>query len=252
MTPPPPIPAATLILFRARPGAPPDLLMVERSAAMAFAAGAMVFPGGRVDPGDHALAARCPAWPADEAAARIAAIRETIEEAGLAVGLNPAPAPAILARLRAGLHAGDPFDRLLDDAGVSLDLGRLEPFARWRPAHRLSRVFDTRFYLAEVAANGAAASVDHGENVRLVWTGAAAMLREAEAGRASLIYPTRRNLERLARFADHAAAVADARAHPIRTIVPQVERRDGIDQLCIPDDLGYPVTAEPVDAVLRG
>ena len=40
------IPAATLILVRDRDGAPPDLLMVERAEGMAFAAGALVFPGG--------------------------------------------------------------------------------------------------------------------------------------------------------------------------------------------------------------
>jgi 8-oxo-dGTP pyrophosphatase MutT (NUDIX family) len=43
------IPAATLILVRDRDGAPPDLLMVERAEGMAFAAGALVFPGGRID-----------------------------------------------------------------------------------------------------------------------------------------------------------------------------------------------------------
>ena len=51
-----PIPAATLVIFRDRPDAPPELLMVERAKAMAFAGGAMVFPGGRIDPGDHILA----------------------------------------------------------------------------------------------------------------------------------------------------------------------------------------------------
>ena len=43
------IPAATLILVRDRPEGPPDLLMVERAEGMAFAAGALVFPGGRID-----------------------------------------------------------------------------------------------------------------------------------------------------------------------------------------------------------
>src|SRR6185369_8831284 len=81
-----PVPAATLVVFRrAAGGGPPELLMVERSAGMRFAAGAAVFPGGRIDPADHELAdMAAPAHlPRDEAAARIAAIRETLEEAGL-------------------------------------------------------------------------------------------------------------------------------------------------------------------------
>ncbi len=38
------IPAATLILVRERGAGAPELLMVERAAGMAFAAGAWVFP----------------------------------------------------------------------------------------------------------------------------------------------------------------------------------------------------------------
>ena len=78
-----PIPAATIVVFRDRAGQPPELLIVERAAGMAFAGGALVFPGGRIDPGDHALGAALPG-DADENAARVAAIRETIEEAGVA------------------------------------------------------------------------------------------------------------------------------------------------------------------------
>ena len=51
------IPAATLILVRERASGPPELLMVERSGGMAFAAGALVFPGGRVDAGEDVVTA---------------------------------------------------------------------------------------------------------------------------------------------------------------------------------------------------
>ena len=53
---------------------------------MAFAAGALVFPGGRIDEADRKLAERLNAD-----AARIAAIRETVEETAIAVGLAPIP-----------------------------------------------------------------------------------------------------------------------------------------------------------------
>lgn len=244
-----PIPAATLILFRDCRGGPPDVLMVERAKAMAFAAGAMVFPGGRIDPGDHALAAMI--GEGEDIAAHIAAIRETIEEAGIAIGLTPPPTPAQVAEIRTRLHAGAPFAAILGDLDLGIDPDALVPFARWLPDHPGIRIFDTLFYIARAPAD-AAPSVDETETVRLVWTSAAAMLGDADAGRATIIYPTRRNLERLARFADYDAAVADARKHPIRTITPHVENRDGVAYLCIPDDLGYPVTAEPIEAVRRG
>src|SRR3546814_11885641 len=77
--------------MRPAPGGGPDeILMVKRSAAMVFAAGAVVFPGGRIDPDDHVVAARH-GFAADDidGAARVAALRETLEETGLAVCWPP-------------------------------------------------------------------------------------------------------------------------------------------------------------------
>ena len=244
-----PIPAATLIVLRDRIDGPPDLLMVERAKAMAFAGGAMVFPGGRIDPGDHALAALLGGY--DDAPARIAAIRETIEEAGIAIGLVPQPSPERVATIRARLHAGDAFAAILSDEALTPDLDALVPFARWLPSHPTMRIFDALFYLA-AAPDHAIATVDETENVRLSWTSAAALLAEADAGRATIIYPTRRTLERLALFGGYDDAVAQAAAHPVRTITPFVADRDGVPHLCIPDDLGYPVTGEPMTGAIRG
>lgn len=244
---PPAIPAATLVIFRDSHDGPPELLMVERAKAMAFAAGALVFPGGRVDPGDHALAALL-GRDDDETAARVAAIRETIEEVGVPIALDPRPAD--ITPIRAALHAGAPFASALGRTRLVLDT--LAPFARWRPAHAHARIFDTRFYLARLPDGTSAATVDATENTRLVWATAVDILAEADAGRATIIFPTRRNLERLARFASLDDAVADARAHPVRTITPWIETRDGVEHLCIPDDLGYPVTAEVLRDAVRG
>ena len=225
--------------------------MVERAAAMAFAAGALVFPGGRIDEEDRVLAAGCGGDP-DEAAARIAAIRETIEEAGIAIGLDPLPTASQIAAMREALHAGDAFAAVLTMAGTGLALDDLVPFARWRPAHRERRIYDTRFYLARLPAGAPFASVDATENVRLLWASADAILAECDAGDAHVIFPTRRNLERLASFADIDAAEADAVAHPVEVVTPWIETREDIAYLCIPEGLGYPVTAEVLASAMRG
>lgn len=247
----PAIPAATLVVFRDLPGGPPDLLIVERARAMAFAGGALVFPGGRIDPEDTALA-KLHAPDDPHGAARIAAIRETIEEAGIATGVNPLPDAAQLADLRRGLHAGAAFGALLHQAGLSLALDAIVPFARWRPAHAHMRIFDTMFFLTALPPGAPTPVVDHTENSRVFWMNAQGVLDEADAGRATIIFPTRRNLERLAPFDSFAAAVSDARAHPVETVTPWVEDRDGVPHLCIPDHLGYPVTAEPMSGAMRG
>ncbi|HEX8363998.1 MAG TPA: NUDIX hydrolase [Allosphingosinicella sp.] len=244
---PEPIPAATLVLMRG--GSPPELLMMERAATMAFAAGALVFPGGRIEPGDHDAAAALPHVP--DAAARIAAIRETIEETGVAAGLSPAPDAATAAALREALSGGAPFAALVEDCGLRLDLEALTPFARWCPNFRETRRFDTLFFLAEAPAGLAGASADATESVRTFWASASDVLAEVDAGRAHVIFPTRRNLERLARFSSIDEARADAAAHPVRKITPWVEERGGAPHVCIPADAGYPVTSEPLETARR-
>ncbi|EQB13346.1 NUDIX domain-containing protein [Sphingobium lactosutens] len=246
-------PAATVVIVRDRPGKAAELLMMERAATMAFAAGALVFPGGAVDEADQVLAARYETGlPLDEVAARIAAIRETIEEAGLAIAITGDVDQAMILRLRDGLQDGALLGDLLDRHNLGLDLGALTPFARWHPSpfDHATRVFDARFYLAR-APEGQFATVDSSENVRLFWSSAADTLALCDAGKGRVIYPTRRNLERLAAHRDFADLLSHAAAFPVEKIQPWHEDRDGVPHLCIPDHLGYPVTAEPTDRVQR-
>jgi 8-oxo-dGTP pyrophosphatase MutT (NUDIX family) len=245
--------AATVVIVRDRPDGPPDILMMERASTMAFAAGALVFPGGGVDAHDHALAARIDhKLELDEAASRIAAIRETIEESGLAVGLAGAVDGAVVLAIRQGLLNGAVLGDLLDAHELALALDELTPFARWHPApfERARRVYDTRFYLAR-APDAQEAMVDATENVHLFWSSAAATLARCDAGDGHVIFPTRRNLERLALAGSHADLVAHAAAHPVEKVRPWMEDRDGEPHLCIPDHLGYPVTSEPLRQVRR-
>ena len=251
---PPAIPAATVVVFRRDPaGGPAQLLMVERSASMSFAGGAAVFPGGRIDPADHTLAARLATGlePFD-AAARIAAVRETLEETGLVIAVStPVDAGEAIAARALLLESGALAD-VLDRFGWVLALDRLVPWARWLPKHHRMRIFDTHFYLADLGTGAVEIEVDATENHHLFWASAAEALDLAEAGSIQLIFPTRRNLERLAQFPSFAQAHAHAEATPAVTITPWIEQRDGRPWLVIPTDAGYPVDGEPVGSVQRG
>ena len=250
-----PIPAATLVIFRkGRTGPTPQILMTVRSRTMRFAGGMAVFPGGRVDPQDRVLAsALAPAEREDDVAHRIAAIRETLEETGLALGLKGEmdAARAVAAR-RMLLETGE-LQPVLEAFGLALDLDALTPFARWLPlglAH--NRIFDTMFYLADLGTGAVEIEVDETENTRLFWVTAAEALAMADRGDIGLIFPTRRNLERLAQFGSFQEARDHAARTPVRAITPEViEDGDG-RFLTIPDDLGYPVTREQLDAAMRG
>lgn len=247
------IPAATVVVFRrAADGGAPELLMITRSRAMAFAGGAAVFPGGRVDPADRALAEAIGAADPDEAAHRIAAIRETLEETGLAIGLAGPVTGAGAQRARAMLQECEDLAPVLQKMGWSLDLEELVPFARWHPKNeRLPRVFDTRFYLTDLGTGAVEVEVDATENTRLFWVSATEALERTHRGEMTVIYPTRRNLERLAQFEDFAQARAHAEAFPVRTITPWLEERDGLRWLAIPRDAGYPVDGEPLESAHR-
>ena len=245
-----PIPAATLVVVREGAGdGPPQLLMVERASGMAFAGGALVFPGGRIDEGDRLLAE--PFGLAD-GGARVAAIRETIEETAVAVGIEPLPSFTDAIALQRALVADRPFGELLGEAGLKLDLAALTPLARWLPNFHVTRRFDTLFFLAAAPAGDWRPTVIPGECSGADWLTAADALERERSGDARLIFPTRRNLERLAMHDSIAAMRADAQAHPIEPITPWVEEHDGEKFVTIPGDRGYPVTREKLDDLWRG
>ena len=241
------IPAATLILVREPPAGAPELLMVERAGGMAFAAGALVFPGGRIDDADRQLGQQRGVDPA-----AVAAIRETIEETAVPAGLSPTPDPAAARGLQDALVADRPFDELLRESGLELDAGSLTLFARWVPKFHAVRRFDTLFFIARCPPGDWEPRVIEGECNGASWLTAHEILERDECGEARLIFPTRRNLERLAQHSSYAEICADAAAHPVEPVTPWVEERGGERFITIPDHLGYPVTEERLAGLWRG
>lgn len=241
------IPAATLVVWRDSVSGP-EILVVERSAGMAFAAGAIVFPGGRIDDCDRSIAG---ALNRPGEAAKVTAVRETIEESAIVAGLTSIVDPALGRRLQDELLSGVDFAELLASHGLGIDFDALTPFARWMPAFKHARRFDTLFYLVEAPSGQWTPNPQPGECVAAEWASPADLLERIDRGDASAIFPTKRNLERLAAQRSLDAALADARAHSLDTIVPWIEDIDGEPHVRIPDDRGYPVTSEPLSTAFR-
>lgn len=247
MTSDAPIPAATLVVWNDSPHGP-EILVVERSAKMAFAAGAIVFPGGRVDPLDRTLAA---AYGRPDDAAKVSAIRETIEETGVAPAVRGLTDERIGRELQKALHEGANFAELLSHAELELDLDALTVFARWMPAFKQPRKFDTLFYLVPAPTGVWHPHPQEGECVAAEWASPSILLERIDRGEASAIFPTKRNLERLAQHGSLDSALTDARHHSIETIIPWVEDIDGAPHVRIPEGRGYPVISEPLATAFR-
>lgn len=241
-----PIPAATLILVRdTADGA--ELLMVERAEGMAFAAGALVFPGGRIDQADRDLGEGLGIDPEI-----VAAVRETVEETAVPVGLRPLPSAGLAFELQQALIADEAFAELLETHALAIDCASLVPFARWVPKFHAVRRFDTLFYVARCPPGEWTPNVIAGECAAAAWVRAPEVLGREQRGEARLIFPTRRTLERLALFASFEQIRADALAHAIEAITPWVEERGGEKFITIPAHLGFPVTEERLDGLWRG
>ena len=245
-----PRPAATVVLVRddpaARAGRPLQVFLQRRVAGMVFAGGMTVFPGGGVDPGDHAAAASWAGPPPADWAARFghddeslaaalvqAAVRETFEECGVLLagpGAVPAGARADLLARRATLA------QVLDAAGLPLRADLLRAWARWITPVGPPKRYDTAFLVAAVPG-GQVADARTTEAVEATWWSPGAALAAGERGEITLMAPTQRTLEELAGHADAAAVLAAADARPIEPVRP-VPRPDG-SGVWLPGDPEY-------------
>jgi 8-oxo-dGTP pyrophosphatase MutT (NUDIX family) len=239
--------ASTVIVFRKSLAGPPEILMARRSKTLSFAASAVVFPGGKIAAADLRLADGD-----EERAARIAVVRETIEETGLVLCVNGAVSAEQAALARAMLVEVEDLAPVLERFGWSLDTQGLVTFARWLPNFKPGRIFDTRFYLADLGTGSVELAPDHGENTQLFWISAVSALEQVEQGELKAIYPTRRNLERLAQFDSFEATCNHTLSIPDAIISPWIEQGDECEMLCIPDGLGYPVTSAPLSQISVG
>lgn len=248
-----PLPAATVLLLRDRADGM-EVFMIVRHHDSDFAAGALVFPGGRVDPEDHAIAADAtlfPPQPAVDAAAaalRVAAMRETFEECGILLArargesalVGAARLQSIEKAHRAAMTHGErTFLAVLESEALTLAPDALVHFAHWITPEGTPKRFDTHFYLAP-APDDQVALHDGTEAVDSVWIAPGTALAHTEAGMYKLVFPTQMNLRKLARHGRAEAAMTAARASRVVTVLPKVERTTaGTRTLRLPLEADY-------------
>ena len=244
--------AATIALLRDGVGGP-EVYLLRRVRAMAFAGGMHVFPGGSVDPADAtahvAWAGPAPAeWAqafgCDEPLARAlvcAAVRETFEESGVLLA-GPSP-DEVMADVstdeweaeREALEAREhSLSELLERRSLVLRSDLLRPLAHWITPELEPKRFDTRFFVARMPAGQVCREVG-GEADHRVWVRPA----DALAQGLQMLPPTARTLEDLAGHPDVDSVLAVERT--MSPILPKVVvGSDDEVAFLLPGDAGYP------------
>ena len=174
--------------------------VLVRNAALEFAPGATVFPGGAVDPVDHEQAWAATSVGYDKAGADahletegglaywVAAARECFEEVGVLLGRPGVPDRSVT------------FAAHLDLGHVP-DMSNMWYFGHWVTPEGAPRRYDTRFFIA-IVGDDCEPDPDRGELISGRWIRPADALVEFESGQIDLIDPTMRTLMVLGKVDD--------------------------------------------------
>lgn len=221
----PAILAASVIVCRDDPF---EILLLRRNTNSSFVPDAWVFPGGALDDADRAIAAAGAADPF-QAALKVCAIRETLEECGLWLGDDVGDVAVLRARLVEDVSA---LAEQTDSITAALD--RLTLTSHWITPLGVPKRFDTWFYLAKAPAAGVA-TVDQRETVEALWITPDTALQRNRDGELSMVFPTIKNIEALAGYTSFAALVADRTGAEIPAIQPLLVRDGDRKKLVLPD-----------------
>src|SRR3712207_4928669 len=166
-----------------------EVLLVRRTPKARFMGGVWVFPGGAVDAGE------------DE---RDAALRETQEEAGVAID----------------------------------DRDALVRFSQWITPAMVKIRFDTHFFLAPVPPD-AEPAIDGEEIVDVGWFTPAGALEAYARDKLPLVFPTIKHLEQLASFATADELLEHARGKTVVPVEPKVIMGGETARVVLPGEPGW-------------
>ncbi|UTW46151.1 NUDIX hydrolase [bacterium SCSIO 12696] len=203
-TPVPAKPAASVIFLRdSMEGV--ELLVARRNPQLRMAGNFWVFPGGALEKADWDQAQAVN--PDDELLPyRIAAVRETMEEVGLAI-----------------------------------EAASLQYIAHWVAPDNMAVRFDTRFFVVQTPADQKA-KVDGSELVELRWLSPEEFVTKGKQGDYLMMLPTLANALRLVGFATVTELLAEFAVQTIEPIKPELSFGNGKAVAKVPAELGLGLT----------
>lgn len=193
--------------------------MMERPARGYFG-GLWVFPGGGVEKIDgSALARSAVNLPAEteDVVWRVAALRETTEEVGVAVVESDASTSALVPMVASGQEV---FGQI-KSSGHRFDGAGLRLLSQWVTPRQAPTRFDARFYVT-VVDDDPRLVLQKGEVMAAEWVTPTRALDRYDDGNWKMVTPTLHHLRWLSRFErvdDMWAAAADASGARVEPIV---------------------------------
>jgi 8-oxo-dGTP pyrophosphatase MutT (NUDIX family) len=256
--------AATVILARDGGAGQYEVFLMRRHQNQAFLGGAHVFPGGRLDESDcdpelfrHTRGLSEPessrllqedGIPGARAVGLfLAAIRETLEEAGVLLACGGAEVGHVgaerLMYYRHALHRREiTLREMAEREKLVFDLELLTPFAHWITPEIESKRFNTRFFVARLP-EGQTPVHDNMELTESRWMTPTEAMERHEAGEIVLMPPTLKNMEELSVHRTVAELFAAARSRSIPTVLPQLFNADEEYGIKLPHDPEYTIAA---------
>ncbi len=197
-TPAPTMPSATAVVLRNGSDGI-ETLLIQRNENMSVYAGSWVFPGGRIDEADYkGLDGSDPL-----AVARNTAIRETLEETGLA-----------------------------------LATGSMLAFSHWTTPETIPKRFATWFFLAQIEGD-AQVRLDASESQNFGWFSPGTALNEQKAGRLQMAVATVVTLHQIAQYRSCIELELYCHQADLMYFTPRPVKHLEEQYLLLNDDAGY-------------
>lgn len=187
-------PAVSVLMVRQTPRL--EVFVQHRVTTMDFAAGMVVYPGGRVDDSDHHTPIQAPQFHAHK-------WQRT------AFGADAHNANALLAAA---------VREVAEETGAQLDPTGVYPWANWVTPMGHPRRFDTYFYVADSSAIDAAHQTTEATNSE--WTTVNHLIEEYSAKRIDMMRPTLTLLYEISELGSVEAIVTRAKHRSIQPVRP--------------------------------
>ncbi len=190
-------PAATILLLRLHPQNGLETLLLKRNKKLKFGPGFWVFPGGKIEEADIA------ATDSEEAAAKLAAVREAKEEAGL-----------------------------------DLSTDALTYFCHWTTPIIQPRRFSTSFFYAFIEDGSVEIIIDDSEIKDHLWITPKEALAKSKARTLPIMPPTFLALQRIQHCTTNEEVLAEFKKYQPR-VLPTIGMKDKIIYCLYEGDAGF-------------